>query len=204
MAEARAGDPLPTSRRISQGDYPEGSIILDGLLLEPLAPYQTVSQYGFLYTLVPVDREEAVKKDVRHMGTQTAVPLCTLGTQTEFVASSTTVQTELSLPPQTSLALAEGVPGDMRGSETASQSTYQYFDTGVQRASTPESGTAPDVVPELDTTFGSTSIPDPHDATLHTPDMVESSDDEDDELSSPPGSHHSRPYIHQLDEGESQ
>ncbi|XP_064461951.1 uncharacterized protein LOC135372189 [Ornithodoros turicata] len=97
MTEASAGDPLSTSRHISQGDYPEGSIILDGLLLEPLVPYQTVSQYGFLYTLVPVDRGEAVKKDVRHMGTQTAVPLCTLGTQTEFVASSTAVQTELSL-----------------------------------------------------------------------------------------------------------
>lgn len=70
--------------------------------------------------------------------------------------SSTTVQTELSFPPHTFWALAEGATENMRGSKTALASTGQHFDAGVQRPSTPQTCTAPDLLPELDTTFRST------------------------------------------------
>ncbi|XP_064478630.1 uncharacterized protein LOC135391970 isoform X2 [Ornithodoros turicata] len=171
---------------------PEGVLILDGLPLNPLIPYQTVSQYGFLYTLVPyVPLIESRK--MGHKNTQTAVPTATLGTQTRILMPSKASQTNLTLPPGSSLSFTSSemteCPEDSVGESAVLSTaevflhdvgTSQLFDASLEMSHDKDRSSTP--VPEqLDTTVGSSSQPDPMDATFHLSTATESSDTEDDE-----------------------
>ncbi|XP_064478372.1 uncharacterized protein LOC135391821 [Ornithodoros turicata] len=121
----------PTSgvRPISQLPNSEDVLVLDGLPLEPLVPFQRVSQFGFLYTLVPHTPEFRVPK-LQDKRTQTAVPTFTLGTQTCAFRTSKASQTSVSLKPSSTLSLTSGVPA-MEWSEDNKNGIVESFPAKV-------------------------------------------------------------------------
>ncbi|XP_064464110.1 uncharacterized protein LOC135375299 [Ornithodoros turicata] len=191
-----AGDCFSLRQSMSSAG-PENVLVLDGLPLEPFVPYQIVSQYGFHYTLVP-HKPESVAERVKDKQTQTAIPTSTLGTQTGFHMQSRESQTGMSLPPSSSLLLTSSelatcCPEDSNIESvdvSAGQASMQHIGAPAFEELMPTDMLYMPLSPvhcstpareELDTTLGSTCQPDPKDVTVHSSELTEGSETEDDE-----------------------
>lgn len=118
-------------------------------------PYQTVSQHGFVYTLVPYRPELEPRKKAQNKMTQTAVPTCTLGigsnncrtsiklkhaftgTQTRFLNPSRGSQTGLSLAPSSTLMMTSSELYDAMDGTSQTDVPLQHQETQIVDAEIP-------------------------------------------------------------------
>ncbi|XP_064463604.1 uncharacterized protein LOC135374593 isoform X2 [Ornithodoros turicata] len=170
-------------------------LVLDRLPLQPLIPYQTVSQYGFKYTLVPYNPDEGA--GATDKATQTAVPTFTLGTQTHLHRPRVSTQaSQASVNPASKVSLDsasssscmpecgdssmgshfEMTPPNM----SSSQVPALPLDTSqpLLRSSTP-------IPKELNITVESEYPCDPHDTTFQLSSVSESTDSDEFENEEP-------------------
>ncbi|XP_064479526.1 uncharacterized protein LOC135392731 [Ornithodoros turicata] len=174
----------------------EDVLVLDELPLQPLVPYQTVSQYGFLYTLVPQKQRLKGGKTANEK-TQTAVPTATLATQTGILMPSRGTQTAITFPPTGALSFTSSqvaaecleTSGDKGAAVSLAEALLPHDDAAqlcvvpLEHASlstSPPGGRTSTPVPvDLDTTDVSTCPPDPKDVRFQLSETAESSDTED-------------------------